>query len=84
MAVNPGGERYRGVEPRADLRPAIPSDLMTIGQAARIVKIHYRTIYRWIHEGRVQGYGHPGAYRVSISELMPPISRKWDRKRFKV
>jgi excisionase family DNA binding protein len=49
---------------------------MTIGQAARIAKIHEQTIYRWIADGIIQGYGRRMCYRVSLSELLPPIESK--------
>lgn len=53
-----------------------PSDLVTVPDAARIARLSVHTIRRWIHTGRVRLYGHPGSYRVPLSDVLPPATSK--------
>lgn len=54
----------------------IPRDLVPIGDAARIARIHHNTIRRWIRRGLVQLYGHRGCERVSLSQVVPPVTSR--------
>jgi hypothetical protein len=49
----------------------IPPDLESIPTAARIARVHIRTIQLWIKRGYITRYGRPKAYRVSLSEVIP-------------
>ena len=51
---------------------AIPGDLVTIPDAARLARVAECTIRRWVTRGRLRLWGHPRAERVSLAEVLPP------------
>jgi excisionase family DNA binding protein len=48
----------------------IPSDLIRISRAAKLVDVNPSTIWRWCHEGRLRSWKLVGSRRVSRAELM--------------
>jgi hypothetical protein len=57
--------------PNIDRSQSPPQDLRTVRTAAVLAQVHVKTIYRWATAGKVQLYGHPGAYRVPMSQVLP-------------
>lgn len=49
----------------------VPSDLLTIPEAALLARVNERTVRRWIERGMLTVYGRLKAYRVSASEVVP-------------
>lgn len=46
---------------------------LTIPEAAVIARIHARTLYRLIANGRIPAYGFLNAYRVKLSDVLSPV-----------
>ena len=63
-----------------------PGDLYSIAEAASAARVHPDTVRNWACKGIIRVWGHRGAYRVSLAEVLPPVSpealKGW-QKRFK-
>jgi excisionase family DNA binding protein len=59
------------------------TDYITIAEAAIRIKVHPRTILRWINQGKVPAYGVDNTARVRIVDIMRPrtSSHVWPQKR---
>jgi hypothetical protein len=55
--------------------PGLPRDLYKIADAALRANLSRSCIYRRFERGLVGFYGFPGAYLVSLSELLPRVMR---------
>lgn len=51
----------------------VPSDLVSVPQAALMARVSPRTIWKLIRTGRIPAWGPPKCYRVSISQLLPRV-----------
>ena len=41
---------------RVELSPEIPLEWLTVGEAARYLRVSKRTIYRWTRDGKLPAY----------------------------
>jgi hypothetical protein len=48
-----------------------PTDLLTVQDAALVVRMHPGAIWRLIRQGKLRAYGRPRALRVSLADLLP-------------
>jgi excisionase family DNA binding protein len=53
--------------------PTIPSDLVSVTEAAQIAGMTPRTIWRKIRNGTIKAWGPRRCYRISLSELLAPV-----------
>lgn len=53
------------------LQVQIPSDLISIREAAAIARVNQYTIRRLIAKGKLDCWGFPGTYRVSLAAVLP-------------
>lgn len=53
--------------------PTIPSDMVSVAKAAQIAGMTRRTIWRKIRNGTIKAWGPRRCYRISLSELLPPV-----------
>ena len=51
----------------------LPWDLYRVGYAAVLAGMHPKSIYRLVNAGRVRCFGRRGAYRISLSDLLPEV-----------
>lgn len=56
--------------------PAVPSDLVSVPEAAAIGQMNPRTIWKKIRNGTLPAYGSRKCYRVSLSQLLAPVRPK--------
>jgi hypothetical protein len=54
--------------------PSIPSDLVSVKEGARIANKTERTIWRDIRAGKLRAWGTRRCYRISVSELLAPVT----------
>ena len=54
--------------------PTIPSDLVSIAEAAEVSGMTRPTIWRKIRSGELRAWGARRCYRVSVSELLAPVA----------
>jgi hypothetical protein len=57
------------------VEPTIPSDLVTIPEAAAVARLKTRTIWRRIRTGKLNAWGSRRCYLVSLSEVLRPVRR---------
>ena len=57
------------------IEPTIPSDLVTVAEAAAIARLKTRTIWRRIRAGELNAWGSRRCYLVSLSEVLQPVRR---------
>ena len=54
----------------------LPNDLITPREAARLVRAHVSTVYRWIHGGELAAYRRgPNRFLVSKEDVEKMVSR---------
>jgi excisionase family DNA binding protein len=53
--------------------PAIPSDLISVAEAAAISGMTRPTVWRKIRNGELRAWGVRRCYRISLSELLAPV-----------
>jgi len=53
--------------------PTIPSDLVSVAEAAEIACMTRRTIWKKIRSGAIKAWGPRRCYRISLSELLAPV-----------
>lgn len=53
------------------LTKPIPGDLYSFPDAAALARISIHTLYHWKRQKRINVYGRPGYYRVSLAEILP-------------
>jgi excisionase family DNA binding protein len=56
-----------------EVKPTIPSDLVSVGGAHEITGIKERTIWKKIRERKLKAWGPRRCYRISLSELLAPV-----------
>ena len=54
--------------------PTVPSDLVSVKEGARIARKTERTIWRDIRSGRLRAWGTRRCYRISVSDLLAPVT----------
>jgi hypothetical protein len=54
--------------------PTVPSDLVSVKEGAKIANKTERTIWRDIRSGRLRAWGTRRCYRISVSELLVPVT----------
>ena len=64
--------------PRA--HTTVPSDLVSVPEAAAIAQMNPRTIWKKIRNGALPAYGSRKCYRVSLSQLLAPVRLNSMRK----
>lgn len=57
-----------------EVAPTIPSDLVSIAEAAEIAGMTRHTIWRKIRNGDLRAWGMRRCYRISLSELLVPVA----------
>jgi excisionase family DNA binding protein len=55
------------------IKPTIPSDLVSVTEAAQIAGMARRTIWRKIRSRELKAWGLRRCYRISLSELLSPV-----------
>jgi excisionase family DNA binding protein len=45
-----------------------------LSEAAAMAKIHPGVVRRWVSQGKIRAFGFRGAYRVRLSDLLPPVT----------
>jgi excisionase family DNA binding protein len=53
-----------------------PDDLISVRKAARILGVHYGTLYRWIWSGKLPSWDLCGLVRVSEADARGLLKRK--------
>jgi excisionase family DNA binding protein len=53
--------------------PTIPSDLISVTEAAEIAGLTKRTIWKKIRARKLKAWGLRRCYRISLSELLSPV-----------
>ena len=53
--------------------PTIPSDLVSVAEAAEISGMTCPTLWRKIRAGQLRAWGVRRCYRISLSELLAPV-----------
>jgi len=53
--------------------PTIPSDIVSVEEAARIAGMTRRTIWKKIRTGEINAWGPRRCYRISLSQLLAPV-----------
>ncbi len=56
-----------------EIKPTIPSDLVSVPDAEQISGMTRRTLWRKIRCDELRAWGHRRCYRVSVSELLAPV-----------
>lgn len=51
----------------------VPHDLVSVAEAAKMIGITERTIWRKIREGQIRAWGMRRYYRVSLGDLLSPV-----------
>jgi excisionase family DNA binding protein len=51
----------------------MPEDLIDAGAAARLLRVHISTIYRWALTGRLRAWRVGSRYRVSQAEVLASV-----------
>ncbi len=51
------------------MKSNIPDQYMTVRDLARYLKVHERTVRRWIHGGKLRALRIGGEYRLSLTAL---------------
>jgi excisionase family DNA binding protein len=54
---------------------AVDETYYTLQEIADRLKVHYRTVYRWVHAGKLQAYKFGQDWRVKESDLKEFIER---------
>jgi excisionase family DNA binding protein len=54
--------------------PTIPSDLVSVAEAAEISGMTCPTVWRKIRAGQLRAWGVRRCYRISLSELLAPVA----------
>ena len=54
--------------------PTVPSDLVSVEEAAEISGMTRPTIWRKIRCGELRAWGARRCYRVSVSEVLAPVA----------
>ncbi len=49
----------------------LPQGLYRVSEAAMLLGISPKSIYRWFRRGRIPFYGFRGSYRVRLRDLLP-------------
>ena len=62
-----------------EVAPTIPSDLVSVAEAAEISGMTCRTVWRKIRAGQLRAWGLRRCYRVSLSELLAPVAVRGER-----
>ena len=59
------------------------TDFITVAEAAARMKVHPRTILRWINQGKVPSYGVDNSPRVRMADILRPRTPRhvWPTKR---
>lgn len=55
------------------VEPSIPSDLVSVAEAAEISGMTRRTVWKKIRSGQLRAWGVRRCYRISLSELLAPV-----------
>jgi hypothetical protein len=71
--------------PQGNFMNSIPSDLITVAQAARLVNnTHHAAIRRWILKGKLRAYTLAGGVVVSRADVLAIMQRPIPRQRPRV
>ena len=62
-----------------EVAPTIPSDLVSVAEAAEISGMTCPTVWRKIRAGQLRAWGVRRCYRISLSELLPPVAVRCER-----
>jgi hypothetical protein len=62
-----------GLKRFAPAQPGLPPDLHPVQEAALMVRMHPKSIYRLIADRKIRYFGRRGCYRVSLSDLLPVV-----------
>ena len=54
--------------------PTVPSDLVSVKEGARLAGKTEPTIWRDIRAGKLRAWGTRRCYRISVSELLAPVT----------
>jgi excisionase family DNA binding protein len=59
-----------------DANEYLPADLLTVPEAADLLRCHQATVLRWIMRGKLTGYRFGRRWKVSRSALLAKVERK--------
>lgn len=57
-----------------EVAPTIPSDLVSVAEAAEISEMTCPTVWRKIRGGQLRAWGVRRCFRISLSELLAPVA----------